>query len=146
MSIGSRSQSAKTYLEKHFESFADCGCQRAAELWHKLKSSPPSAGDSDALIKHGLYALRETIQNDKELNTLNTSIGIVGKDQSFTVIEGDDLQKYLDMLEARPERGSGGGGAAEGGEMEVEAAAEAGANADEQAGAGENQEDVEMNQ
>ena len=24
MSIGARSQSAKTYLEKHFESFADC--------------------------------------------------------------------------------------------------------------------------
>ena len=25
MSIGARSQSAKTYLEKHYESFADCG-------------------------------------------------------------------------------------------------------------------------
>jgi 20S proteasome subunit alpha 6 len=24
VSIGARSQSAKTYLEKHFESFADC--------------------------------------------------------------------------------------------------------------------------
>jgi len=24
MSIGARSQSAKTYLEKHYESFADC--------------------------------------------------------------------------------------------------------------------------
>jgi 20S proteasome subunit alpha 6 len=26
MSIGARSQSAKTYLEKHYESFADCMC------------------------------------------------------------------------------------------------------------------------
>lgn len=27
MSIGARSQSAKTYLEKHYESFADCMCR-----------------------------------------------------------------------------------------------------------------------
>ena len=26
ISIGARSQSAKTYLEKHYESFADCEC------------------------------------------------------------------------------------------------------------------------
>jgi 20S proteasome alpha/beta subunit len=30
MSIGARSQSAKTYLEKHYESFADCGSYSAA--------------------------------------------------------------------------------------------------------------------
>lgn len=29
MSIGARSQSAKTYLEKHFESFADCVCHHS---------------------------------------------------------------------------------------------------------------------
>lgn len=29
MSIGARSQSAKTYLEKHFESFADCSSHRS---------------------------------------------------------------------------------------------------------------------
>lgn len=58
MSIGARSQSAKTYLEAHFEEFADC--------------------DLDTLIKHGLHALRETLQQDKELTIHNTSIGIVG--------------------------------------------------------------------
>jgi len=58
MSIGARSQSAKTYLERHFEEFSDC--------------------DLDTLIRHGLHALRDTLQQDKELTTLNTSIGVVG--------------------------------------------------------------------
>ncbi|CAE6457798.1 unnamed protein product [Rhizoctonia solani] len=58
MSIGARSQSAKTYLEKHYESFADASL--------------------DELVKHGLHALRETLQQDKELNINNTSIGAVG--------------------------------------------------------------------
>lgn len=58
MSIGARSQSAKTYLEAHYEEFPDCSL--------------------DELIKHGLHALRETLQQDKELTIHNTSIGIVG--------------------------------------------------------------------
>lgn len=32
----------------------------------------------DELIQHGLHALRETLQQDKELTFNNTSIGIVG--------------------------------------------------------------------
>ena len=98
----------------------------------------------DSLIKHGLYALRETIQNDKELNNLNTSVGVVGKDQIFTVIEGDELQRYLDMLEARPERGAGAGGAAvPAADMEVDAGAAEGAGEGGEAPANE---DVDMNQ
>ncbi|KAI9315254.1 20S proteasome subunit alpha 6 [Dichotomocladium elegans] len=56
MSIGARSQSAKTYLEKNYKEFA------TASL--------------DELIRHGLLALRDTLQQDNELNTLNTSIGV----------------------------------------------------------------------
>ncbi|KAI9207148.1 nucleophile aminohydrolase [Polychytrium aggregatum] len=78
MSIGARSQSAKTYLEKHFPSFADASL--------------------DDLIVHGLRALRDSLQQDKELNVSNCSIGIVGKGQSFTLIEGEELQRYLDLL------------------------------------------------
>ncbi|GAA5894145.1 proteasome core particle subunit alpha 6 [Sporobolomyces salmoneus] len=58
MSIGARSQSAKTYLETHYSSF-------------------PSS-TLDELIRHGLNALRDTLQQDKELTIENTSIGIVG--------------------------------------------------------------------
>lgn len=60
MSIGARSQSAKTYLEKHHESFAEASLED--------------------VVLHGLRALRETLQADKELNVNNLSIAIVGKD------------------------------------------------------------------
>jgi len=63
MSIGARSQSAKTYLEKHYESFPDASIEE--------------------LIKHGLHALRETLQQDKALNVNNTSIGILGPLSQF---------------------------------------------------------------
>ncbi|KAJ1541449.1 hypothetical protein HK096_010194 [Nowakowskiella sp. JEL0078] len=78
MSIGSRSQSAKTYLEKHYLSFTD------ATL--------------DQLVVHGLMAVRDTLQQDKELNINNCAIGIVGKDRNFEIVEGVALQPYLDLL------------------------------------------------
>ncbi|KAG9284184.1 hypothetical protein G9A89_022958, partial [Geosiphon pyriformis] len=78
MSIGARSQSAKTYLEKNFESFPNVSL--------------------DELVLHGLNALRETLQQDKELTTLNCSIGIVSADQKFEIIEDDRLQGYLDLI------------------------------------------------
>jgi 20S proteasome subunit alpha 6 len=39
--------------------------------------SAPS-GSLEDLVRHGLHALRETLQQDKELNVNNTSIGIIG--------------------------------------------------------------------
>lgn len=81
MSIGARSQSAKTYLEKHFEKFLDCNL--------------------DELIKHGLHALRDTLQQDKELTILNTSLGIVGPNHKFQVIEGDALAPYLAQMDPK---------------------------------------------
>ncbi|KAJ4472176.1 nucleophile aminohydrolase [Lentinula aciculospora] len=86
MSIGARSQSAKTYLEKHYESFADCSLED--------------------LIQHGLHALRETLQQDKDLNVNNTSIGIVGAPSthekttgvSFRILEGETIQPFLDTM------------------------------------------------
>eukprot|EP01087_Luapelamoeba_hula_P004679 TRINITY_DN14618_c0_g1_i1.p1 TRINITY_DN14618_c0_g1~~TRINITY_DN14618_c0_g1_i1.p1 ORF type:complete len:254 (-),score=42.23 TRINITY_DN14618_c0_g1_i1:68-829(-) len=81
IAIGSRSQSAKTFLEKRFESFADASL--------------------DELIKEGLAALSETISSSDEvgLTSKNTSVGIVGKDQKFEIIEGARLQPYLDGLD-----------------------------------------------
>lgn len=47
MAIGARSQSAKTYLEKHLDSFPE--------------------SDLDALVAHGLRALRDTLPNEVDL-------------------------------------------------------------------------------
>ncbi|KAF9161613.1 Proteasome subunit alpha 1 [Actinomortierella ambigua] len=80
VSIGAKSQSAKTYLEKFAKDFPEA--------------------DEDALIMHGLHALRETLQQEKELNLNNAAIGIVGKDKDWELIEGDRLKAYLDRLEA----------------------------------------------
>ncbi|RDB23136.1 putative proteasome subunit alpha type-6 [Hypsizygus marmoreus] len=88
MSIGARSQSAKTYLEKHYESFEDASLEE--------------------LITHGLHALRETLQQDKELNVNNTSIGIVGPASvhekavppagPFRILEGDKVEPFLKTM------------------------------------------------
>jgi len=61
------------------------------------------------LIVHGLHALRETLQQDKELTIQNTSIGIVGPPTSsesvtsakFRILEGDAIDVFLKKLPAK---------------------------------------------
>lgn len=84
MAVGARSQSARTYLEKHLDEFKDC--------------------DLEELVKHGLRALRDTLPNEVELNTKNVSIGIVGKGQNFKVCLEDEIGKYLQMIEGEEKR------------------------------------------
>jgi len=93
MAIGARSQSAKTYLEKHFTEF-------------------PPLGASE-LVRHGLLALREAVasatttsststsgqQQPEGLTARSVSVAIVGVDQRFTLLEDAALQPYLDALE-----------------------------------------------
>eukprot|EP01091_Cochliopodium_minus_P017825 TRINITY_DN707_c0_g1_i1.p1 TRINITY_DN707_c0_g1~~TRINITY_DN707_c0_g1_i1.p1 ORF type:complete len:245 (-),score=53.10 TRINITY_DN707_c0_g1_i1:45-779(-) len=78
--IGSRSQSAKTYLEKKYKEF-------------------PKAS-KESLIKHALLALSETLGKNEEdvLTGENCSIAIVGKDTTFELIRGERIQNYLDNL------------------------------------------------
>ncbi|XP_008576084.1 PREDICTED: proteasome subunit alpha type-1 [Galeopterus variegatus] len=86
MSIGARSQSARTYLERHMAEFMDCNLNE--------------------LVKHGLRALRETLPAEQDLTTKNVSIGIVGKDLEFTIYDDDDVSPFLEGLEERPQRKS----------------------------------------
>eukprot|EP00244_Chara_vulgaris_P003185 TRINITY_DN1571_c0_g1_i3.p1 TRINITY_DN1571_c0_g1~~TRINITY_DN1571_c0_g1_i3.p1 ORF type:complete len:307 (+),score=58.71 TRINITY_DN1571_c0_g1_i3:111-1031(+) len=91
MAIGSRSQAAKTYLERKFDSFHSC----------TLKE----------LIRHALLAVKESIQ-DGELTSKNCSVAVVGKAlgggkgggggaiDKFTILEDADIQPYIDMLDA----------------------------------------------
>jgi 20S proteasome subunit alpha 6 len=91
--IGARSQSGKTYLEKKYE--AD------------LENNGFGTCTKDDLIMHALRAVAGCIGGDAELTKDNGSVGVVGVNEKFTLIEGDDLQPYLDRLEL--EGGTGGG-------------------------------------
>ena len=62
----------------------------------------------EELITHGLHALRETLQQDKELTINNTSIGIigpagphekdVGPEGNFRILEGESIEVYLQSM------------------------------------------------
>lgn len=77
--IGARSQSGRTYLEKIYESLGEMS--------------------KDDLIMNALRALTGCVSGDGELTKENGSIAIVGKDDNYTLLEGDELQPYLDRLE-----------------------------------------------
>ncbi|TKR76975.1 hypothetical protein L596_018030 [Steinernema carpocapsae] len=84
-SIGARSQSARTYLERHLEVFEDASL--------------------DELIEHALLALRDTLPNEGNLSKKNTSIAIVGKGQTFKIMDDDEVQPFLDRIEMQPRQG-----------------------------------------
>ena len=74
MAIGAKCQSAKTYLEKNYTNFASTG--------------------RDDLITHGVKALRASAQ-EEELTIHNVSVGVVGKDEKFHLLDAEELQKFL---------------------------------------------------
>lgn len=84
--IGARSQSARTYLEKHCDD--EAGFANVAR---------------DDLIVHALQALQGCCSGDDELTVDNGSIAVVGVDEKFTLIEGPALQPFLDRLVAPAE-------------------------------------------
>lgn len=67
-----------------------------------------NAGSLEELITHGLHALRETLQQDKELSIKNTSIGILGPtgvhetgvpaQGSFRILEDEGIDVYLQSM------------------------------------------------
>ena len=86
MAIGARAQSAKTYLEKHFDTF-------------------PSLSVDD-LIKHALRGLAGCVAGEKELDAASASVAIIGPsdDGSITskILENDAIQPYLDAIDLSP--------------------------------------------
>ncbi|XP_013192711.1 proteasome subunit alpha type-1 [Amyelois transitella] len=85
MAIGARSQSARTYLEKHLNTFLDC--------------------DLNDLVAHGLRALRDTLPNEVDLNTKNVSIAIVGPKTPLRICEETELARFLTLVEGEERRG-----------------------------------------
>lgn len=86
MAIGARAQSAKTYLEKNFETFPDASL--------------------DELMKHALKAL-DVSANEEDLDTKNCALAIVGIDQAFELFEGAKLAPHLDAAFAEEEKVAG---------------------------------------
>jgi len=81
MAIGGRSTSAKTYLEKNFESFPDA--------------------DVSALCKHAMEAMNKTTTTDQSLTTKNTALCIIGVGESYRELKDEELQKLIDGLEKK---------------------------------------------
>eukprot|EP00882_Tetradesmus_deserticola_P031770 GHRQ01035940.1.p1 GENE.GHRQ01035940.1~~GHRQ01035940.1.p1 ORF type:complete len:292 (+),score=125.88 GHRQ01035940.1:1580-2455(+) len=105
MAIGARSQAAKTYLEKHYETF-------------------PGAAVDD-MVQHGLRALAATL-SEGELTKANCSVAIVGKNAPYVVLDDDDVEPYLQMLKAEEDAGGEAPMAADDAAAGGEAAAAAG--------------------
>jgi len=79
MSIGARSQSARTYLEKNLDKFAD--------------------SSREELIVHGLRALRECLPSEQELTIKNCSLAVVGADMDVKIYDNNDIASYLSKFE-----------------------------------------------
>lgn len=76
--IGSRSQAAKTYLERRFENFTN--------------------SSREDLIKDALIATRETLQGEKLRSSICT-IAVVGVEEPFHILDQDTVQKLIDAFE-----------------------------------------------
>ena len=96
--IGARSQMARTYLERHLDALAGCG--------------------RDALIEHGLRALKESLSQDRELTVEKTTVGIEGmgpeetkgKIESFKLFDGLDVAPFLEAVAESTGAGKEDGG------------------------------------
>ncbi|XP_057300597.1 proteasome subunit alpha type-1-like [Hydractinia symbiolongicarpus] len=99
MSIGARSQSARTCLERNFDKFENSSYEE--------------------IIAHGLRSLRECLPNEQELNVKNCTIAVVGKDKKLTLLDNDDVAPFLALIDQSKDRKKGGEGASEEG-MEQE--------------------------
>lgn len=74
MAIGDKSQSAKTYLERNYESFMGL--------------------DGDALIAHGVKAMKASAA-ETELTEHNVSIGVLGRGQDFRTLSKEEIRRVL---------------------------------------------------
>ncbi|KAL5558011.1 hypothetical protein UlMin_034222 [Ulmus minor] len=115
--IGSRSQAAKTYLERRFTSFKD--------------------SSREDLIRDALIATRETLQGEKLQSSICT-IAVLGVGEPFHILDQETVQRLIDEFEivaeeeapaaepnAAPDQGAAqeGGAAAEQGAAPEEGAA-----------------------
>lgn len=78
MAIGAKCQSAKTYLEKNFETFENIS--------------------RDELITHGVKALKASAQ-ENELTVHNVSVGVVSLEEKFHLLPEAELSQFLSQVQ-----------------------------------------------
>ena len=76
--IGGRSQSARTYLEKHFETFKDCS--------------------DNELVLHGLRALTKCLEQDGHLTAENVSVGVCSIESRWKLLSGAEILQALNHI------------------------------------------------
>ncbi|CAK9178502.1 unnamed protein product [Ilex paraguariensis] len=82
--MGSRSQAAKTYLERKFENFMD--------------------SSRDDLLKDALFALRETLQGEKLTSSICT-VSVLGVGEAFHTLDQETVQALINAFEVVGEEG-----------------------------------------
>ncbi|KAH0542438.1 hypothetical protein FGG08_003193 [Glutinoglossum americanum] len=102
-SIGARSQTARTYLERNLDEFANAS--------------------KEQLVQHGLKALKNSLPQDKELTIDNTTVAVigmgkVGKLENFKLYDGQDVSVWLDL--DSEEKSEDTSAATEGAAMEID--------------------------
>jgi len=96
-----------------------------------VQSTSSDLASLEDLVRHGLYALRETLQQDKELNVNNTSIGLIGPRSdyekkstqptgAFRILENDDVDPFLQIMVAKDTAPAAASGAAASGSGDVQ--------------------------
>ncbi|CAL0323818.1 unnamed protein product [Lupinus luteus] len=76
--IGSRSQAAKTYLERKFDNF--------------------NGSSREDLIKDALIATRESLQGEKLRSSVCT-VAVIGVGEAFHILDQETVQKFIDEFE-----------------------------------------------
>ncbi|CAI5522828.1 unnamed protein product [Closterium sp. Naga37s-1] len=84
--VADKSQAAKTYLERKFESFGACSL--------------------DELVRHALLAVKESLQ-EGELSGANCTVSNVGEGQAFSILTDVQVQEHIDRMD-KEEGGQGG--------------------------------------
>ncbi|KAH9252069.1 hypothetical protein BASA81_010051 [Batrachochytrium salamandrivorans] len=105
IAIGSRSQSARTYFERHLEAFADASVED--------------------LVTHALRALQGAAANDTNLSPVNVTLAVVGQNYNFKLWSGAELEPFINatvaerVTQQQAEAEGGGAGGGGGGDDDV---------------------------
>lgn len=90
----------KLILKRNLKNLKEVNCYIffSIFLWRNLPFIFSFLANLNDLVKHALFALRETTgQRSEGLTAGNTTISIVGIDQKFAIFEDEAVQPYVSI-------------------------------------------------